>query len=159
MYYTIIHISWRLQGFSCIFIDSGVAAQALLSFSLGNRPGFCEPDISYILPLILLSVFGDGFGDECERSILNARIRGSCGPVTHGHFGYIRGRYLITVSLRVCSGPQQARFFAWILALAEISSFTEPLAYTAPCTFVSFSITRGFEGRATTINTSTRSTY
>ena len=70
---------------------------------------------------VRVSVFGDTFGDECERSV--RRLFG--GRVVRYHMaflGYIRGRCLIIVSLRVCSGPQQTRNVAWIIALAGISS-------------------------------------
>ena len=70
------------------------------------------------LPRAVL-VFGDEFGDECERSV--RRLFGS--HVTRYHMDISRVcKRLIIVSLRVCSGPQQTRYVAWIIALAEISS-------------------------------------
>ena len=103
--------------------SSGAAGTILAG--LGERVGGAGEGIG------VLVVFGDAFGDECERSV--RRLFG--GRVVRYHMaflGYIRGRCLIIVSLRVCSGPQQIRNVAWIIALAEISSVLDSMSPLLP---------------------------
>ena len=88
--------------------------------------GLKECDPFYLLRFQVRQEYGSGFCDRVSSGIFHS-VRGPmfCDFVLltcdGGHLVYkVLSRYL--VSLRVCSGPQQTRYFASILALAETST-------------------------------------
>ena len=77
------------------------------------------------------------------RALSASVIRRRCSIITWSfRLGYISGRFLFIVSLRVCSRPQQTRYFAWIIALAETSP--PPKKITAFCDSCELSNTKKY---------------